>query len=297
MKKLLIISAVCYAIFAALPAFAQISLPVSSAPTIQQAANNALNQCPKNAPGCTKLIVPLPGILGPVTTVTGPAQYILAVFQFAITVGGLLAMAVIIYAAIERMFLAVGNPARVADADNKIYNALWGLVLLFAAFVILNTINPNLVNLKNPSLQQVSGSGSLADQLAGVNAANLAIGQAVDTLGQANNDLQNAQKSGDPVAIANAQVEQAEAQVLVDQAQIQTIQQRIAYDSNLCQNYDQLLAQKDPNIVQSGATRSKSSVCNDWNTDKQQLTTVQARLQSDQQALDAARENLSHLTA
>lgn len=43
---------------------------------------------------------------------------------------------------------AYGNPSRIEDARDRIYMAILGLILAFASWLILNTINPALVELK-----------------------------------------------------------------------------------------------------------------------------------------------------
>ncbi|TSC59729.1 MAG: hypothetical protein LiPW15_749 [Parcubacteria group bacterium LiPW_15] len=48
-----------------------------------------------------------------------------------------------------------GNPGVISDAKDQITQALWGLVLLGGAFVILNTINPELTILQIPKLSQI----------------------------------------------------------------------------------------------------------------------------------------------
>ncbi len=114
---------------------------------------HAQTACPQDAPpGCTNLIVQIPTIQGPVLN---PVDYIIGVYRFGLEVGGLLAMAIIVYAGLKRATSA-GNAGAISDANDMITNAIWGLVLLFGAFVILNTINPNLTKLSLPSLTPVN---------------------------------------------------------------------------------------------------------------------------------------------
>lgn len=48
--------------------------------------------------------------------------------------------------------LAAGNAAKVEDAKDTILQALFGLGILLVSYLLLRTINPDLVNLKNPNL-------------------------------------------------------------------------------------------------------------------------------------------------
>lgn len=49
--------------------------------------------------------------------------------------------------------LAAGNVAKVEDAKDMIKQALLGLGLMLVSYLLLRTINPDLVNLKNPSIE------------------------------------------------------------------------------------------------------------------------------------------------
>jgi hypothetical protein len=52
-----------------------------------------------------------------------------------------------------------GNTAARSDALDIIKNCIWGIALLAGAFLILNTINTSLVNLRNPDLRSVEIPG------------------------------------------------------------------------------------------------------------------------------------------
>ncbi len=145
------------------------------------------NQCPANAPGCTNLVVEIPGVG---KQVTDPVQYILGVYKFGLAAGGLIAMLIIVFAAIERI-VSAGNPSKIDDANDRIKNAIWGLALLLGAFLILSTINPELVKLQKPNLPQVQTTGGglegLADVVAqqAINLAHEKIEPAVDVFDKA----------------------------------------------------------------------------------------------------------------
>lgn len=83
-----------------------------------------------------------------------PAGLVRNFYEFALMMGGLLAFVIIIFAAI-RYTVASDNPSKQSDAKDQILQALLGLLLLAGAFLILNTINPRLTELKLPSLRNI----------------------------------------------------------------------------------------------------------------------------------------------
>ncbi|MDO8504596.1 MAG: hypothetical protein Q7S36_01960 [Candidatus Liptonbacteria bacterium] len=95
---------------------------------------------------------------------TGPVGAIGNIYFFAIGLGGLLAFIAITYAGIKWM-LARGNPSGISDAKDQIVQALLGLVLLFGAYIILNTINPELTVLQIPKLTEFEAASSTANAL------------------------------------------------------------------------------------------------------------------------------------
>ena len=165
----------------------------------------------------TTLTVPIPG--GP-SQIANPAQYIRTVYQFSLGFGGLAAMGIIVFAAIKRI-VSAGNVAQVGDANDMIKQAVIGLVLLFSAFLILYTINPNLVSLKLETLEgivldPVAGE-SFLNKINALNAlaiqSNKAAGTAAALQVAANQVQAEADKSGDPLKIAKAELQVAEANV------------------------------------------------------------------------------------
>ncbi len=88
-------------------------------------------------------------------TAGNPALFVMQLYQFSLGAAAVVALGVIVFAAIEYA-TSLGNPARISDAKSRIFNAIWGLVLLFGAYLILNTINPELVVLREPELQPVT---------------------------------------------------------------------------------------------------------------------------------------------
>src|SRR3989338_10770568 len=79
-------------------------------------------------------------------TVSGPADYLRRFYVYGLSVVGLLAMARIVYAAIK-LIASAGNPAAVSEARGIITQSLWGIALLAGVYLILYTINTNLVKI------------------------------------------------------------------------------------------------------------------------------------------------------
>ena len=81
----------------------------------------------------------------------GPASWISSFYLFILIVSGILAFGSIVFGG-YKYATSAGNASRQAEGRSWIMSALIGLLLLAVAYVILRTINPNLVILKNPTL-------------------------------------------------------------------------------------------------------------------------------------------------
>ncbi|MDP3948667.1 MAG: hypothetical protein Q8Q17_01820 [bacterium] len=89
------------------------------------------------------------------TQAGGAVGWVQNFYQFSLIAGVFLAVGVIVWAGL-RYALAAGNPSGQSDAGDQILQALLGLILLFGAYLILYTINPNLINLSLPTLSNVN---------------------------------------------------------------------------------------------------------------------------------------------
>ena len=142
-----------------------------AAPLVPGATNNPT----ANPTGCvTKsdnsnycLLAPLPGVgdsTGSLDVKGGIGPYFLAIIKVVLGLIGVLSVLMVTIGGIEYMStVSVGEKE---GAKSKITSALFGLLLALTSYIILNTINPNLINLKitipNPSLnaaQTTSTSG------------------------------------------------------------------------------------------------------------------------------------------
>lgn len=83
------------------------------------------------------------------------ADYISGFYKFFVGIIGVLAVVMILYGAIQ-WIAAAGNPGKIGAAKEQISSALIGLVLALTSYAILNLINPALVSLKVPSVEDVT---------------------------------------------------------------------------------------------------------------------------------------------
>ncbi len=84
-------------------------------------------------------------------------NYFVYYFGAAMYIAGILALVMLAIAGIQ-LIASTGNPERISEAKKRATSAILGLVLLFASFIIINTINPRLTNLEpSEPLKQVGG--------------------------------------------------------------------------------------------------------------------------------------------
>lgn len=81
----------------------------------------------------------------------GPAGLIANFYSFAFLIAGFLAFVMIVYGGVRYTFSG-GNSSSKEEAKEAIKQALLGLGLLLVAYLILSTINPDLTQLRMPTL-------------------------------------------------------------------------------------------------------------------------------------------------
>ncbi|MEK7552897.1 MAG: pilin [Patescibacteria group bacterium] len=100
-------------------------------------------------PGVT-LLEPLPGSLSsasPATErVTGLTEYLKILFPMALGLAATLAVLMIAFGGIEYIWSS-GSAGKKEQGRKRISEAILGLLLTLAAYLILRTINPDLVSL------------------------------------------------------------------------------------------------------------------------------------------------------
>lgn len=82
------------------------------------------------------------------------------IYEWGISIGSLCAFIAIIIAGVKYM-TSVGNPSQIQQAQSDIRDAFIGLAILLSSWVILNTINPDLVSLKLPSIEKAENFDDL----------------------------------------------------------------------------------------------------------------------------------------
>jgi hypothetical protein len=89
----------------------------------------------------------------------GPAGWVANFYTFALIISGILAFGAIVYGGVKYATSA-GNASSQSEGRSWIWSALLGLLLLACAYLILRTINPNLVSLQNPGLNNPNATNN-----------------------------------------------------------------------------------------------------------------------------------------
>ena len=99
----------------------------------------------------------------PTTVKTFLPDYLRYIFVFAIGISGFIIFGVMIVAGF-RYFTSSGNPAVINDAKDQIFSAFIGVIVLLSSYILLRTINPQLVIMDMPSFQDQGMAIILKDQ-------------------------------------------------------------------------------------------------------------------------------------
>ncbi|MCX6759525.1 MAG: pilin [Candidatus Nealsonbacteria bacterium] len=83
----------------------------------------------------------------PETVATGLPEYVNYIFRFAVIVIGLIIFGVLVYNGVIYL-TSVGDPSKMTDARTGIFAGFLGAIILLSAYLIFNTINPQLTILK-----------------------------------------------------------------------------------------------------------------------------------------------------
>lgn len=93
-------------------------------------------------------------LVGGQTSISGPAQYIRVFFIFGLGLVGIAALFAIVFGGIRYMASGSSETGK-TEGKRWIIGALSGIILLFSSYLILGTINPDLVSLKEPNLPTI----------------------------------------------------------------------------------------------------------------------------------------------
>lgn len=86
--------------------------------------------------------------------VSGPAEYIRMLFVYGLGIVGIVALFAMVFGGF-RYLTSGGAETGKTEGKKWITGAIAGIILLFSSYLILNTINPNLVSLKEPNLPKI----------------------------------------------------------------------------------------------------------------------------------------------
>lgn len=128
--------------------------------TTAASAGTVINQSSSNTtttttcvPGEYCLLAPLPGLSKINVQTTGIGGYLAIIFKIGIGLAGVLAVVMLVVGGIQ--YMSTDAFSEKADGKSRMMNAIIGLLLVLGAWVILNTLNPNLL-IFNLDLQKVS---------------------------------------------------------------------------------------------------------------------------------------------
>ena len=96
----------------------------------------------------------IPGAEAPETITTTLSEYVKYIFNFSLVMLGLVAFGVLVWAGI-RYLTSAGSPGIKKDAKNQILAALLGIAILLGSYLILTTINPDLIILETKEPEKI----------------------------------------------------------------------------------------------------------------------------------------------
>lgn len=123
----------------------------ASAPITVTVAGDAPTGGPTTSGGEAEHVagpVPLEVTIGTYASAVDIPSYIAALYRYGLGVGVTLAMVMVVVGGFQYM-VARGNPSAIGAARGRITNAVLGLLLLLGSFTLLQTVNPDLVTMRN----------------------------------------------------------------------------------------------------------------------------------------------------
>jgi hypothetical protein len=93
-------------------------------------------------------LVRIPGLPadGPINL----SQYVVGLYNFLLSIVGIVAVMMLIIGGMKYI-AAAGNASVISDAKDTIWNAILGLLLALLSWVIVSTINPDVLYIKHPA--------------------------------------------------------------------------------------------------------------------------------------------------
>ncbi len=118
-----------------------------------------------------KINIPIPGLAdfetqeytaGETVSIPWIAQYIVAVYSYAIILGAILAVLIFMFGGI--IYITSGGSSEfIQKGKTMMFGAVSGIVVLLSAYLILNIINPNLVKLSGTTIETVKPIGNIIE--------------------------------------------------------------------------------------------------------------------------------------
>ncbi len=130
-----------------MPALDEFNTPT---PVLNIATSNATSTTSKDA-GLELVYPQIPGAVTPQYISTGIPAYVEYLFNLAVWAIGLIIFFVLLYQGFL-YFTSAGNPGKLTDSIDGIKSAGLGAIILLSAYLIFNTINPQLTILNAPDL-------------------------------------------------------------------------------------------------------------------------------------------------
>ncbi len=89
-------------------------------------------------------------------------EYVVGLYRYGLGIGATLAMVMVVVGGFQYM-TARGNPSAIGAAKGRITGAIIGILLLLGSYTLLQTINPQLIRLRELSVPQISNVANPAD--------------------------------------------------------------------------------------------------------------------------------------
>lgn len=149
LRRALILAALFVGIFTAFPAQAVFTCPKMPEGATPQIIENKWISVAVPIPGVTTTCVDAAGVSRDYIQDVG--AYIGGLYKFLSGAIGIIATVMVFWGGI-RWVTAAGNPSGIKDAKEIIFSALIAVVISLGSYLLLYVINPNLVNLRPPTL-------------------------------------------------------------------------------------------------------------------------------------------------
>ncbi len=172
MKKIIFTSTTCVLLFCAVPSvFAQTNVPVDTQLPYGLGKDQVQIRGPEprvNLPGLhftseNQLSKPTGEVGSRILHIPYLAEYIAAVYKYAVAIASILAVVMIIVAGFQ-WTASGGSPDAITSAKKRIANAVTGLIIALGSYTLLYTINPELVQFRSLDVAYVEPNPDLTPE-------------------------------------------------------------------------------------------------------------------------------------